>query len=433
VKDLIPERWRIALVAALVIVVAPAALVGAAVKLTPELSVLDEYAHIDYVRRVSDLEIPRIGEHIEPETVQDAACRTIAGRRPSACGEPANLPRFDAQGYQYEAQQPPLYYTVTAVLRPFIEIGPVNDFVTAARLAGIAWLASGLAVLWVAVRRLGATRQAAVSVVLLAQLSPTVLYQSATVNNDGAMLLIGGLVVLGWDALRRDPTIRRAIPLAVGAALLVLIKPMAVLPVGAAAIALVIGEDRRRRLAALSGGLVAGTAAAAYFGWNAIRDARAIVPYETVVEALIGFRTKVDSYPIDPVGSSLAEFFSTYYDISSSLIDRRYVTGVATAVAIVLLIGPTVVAALTEGDVGLRSLSAGYLAMCLIAPPLLVSQSYFNYNRVGGANERYAIGLLPITFVVTAVLATRHRQFQIACWVGVVAMAVVTVASLATA
>jgi hypothetical protein len=385
------------------------------------------------VRRVSDLELPRIGEKIQPETVQDAACRTIAGRRPSTCGEPADLTRFDAQGYAYEAQQPPLYYVITAALRPVVSIGPIDDFVVAARAVGIVWLVAGLAVLWIVVRRLGATFEAAVIVVLLAQLSPTVLYQSSTVNNDAAALAIGGLVVLGWDVLRRRPTWRRTVLLAAGAAVLVLVKPLAVLPVGAAAVALVVGARQQRRQALLSGGVVAASAGAMYLAWNEVRDARAILPYDTVVEALLGFRETVDSYPIDPVGSSVGEFFTTYHDISGSLIDRPYVTGVAGAVALIFLMAPTVTAALTDGDTALRSLSAGFLAVCLAAPPLLVTQSYLTVDRVGGANERYAIALLPFTFVATATMATRHRPFRVAAWVGVVAMAVVTVAALATA
>jgi hypothetical protein len=419
----------------LVVVVLPAVLVGLAVATTPALSALDEFAHIDYVRRVSDFEVPRVGDKIEPETAQEAACRKIGGRRPAPCGEPVDLDRFDALGYQYEAQQPPLYYAVVAAVRPLVQVGPIGSFVTAARLTGILWLVAGLATLWLACRRLGSSAAGAALAVVLVQLSPTVLSQSSTVNNDASLLLLGGLCILGFDHLRRDPTLRRGLPLAAGAVVLVLVKPLAVLPVGAATVALVFAAPAsRRRQALVSGAVVAMAAGAAYVGWNLVRDRRATVPYEVVVEALLGFKRKVDSYPIDAVGSSLNEFFHAYDSISASLIDRDYVIGVASVIALVFVLAPTLVRALSISDRGpARALAVGFLAICLLAPPVLVTQSYFTVERIGGANTRYAIGLLPFALVATAEAATRSRAFLVCGWAASALLAVATVAGILTA
>ena len=140
-----------------------------------------------------------------PATARDVACRTIHGRPVSDCSL-AEIPieDLDALGFSYEAQQPPIYYAVTALLRQPISL-VVNGFVNSARLTGAIWLAGGLALLWWFLRRrLGATALATATACILVSMAPMVVGQSYTVNNDAAAVLIGATTLVGYERLRRD-------------------------------------------------------------------------------------------------------------------------------------------------------------------------------------------------------------------------------------
>ena len=116
-------RWvRVALVVA-VAVGLPLALVVLVIVRNPELSALDEQAHLDYVRRIEQLEIPRVGEKVLDETVRDAQCRTIQGARTAPC-DLEDRPRWRRrqralQGPEEAVHQP----TLDRVLRRVLVVG----------------------------------------------------------------------------------------------------------------------------------------------------------------------------------------------------------------------------------------------------------------------------------------------------------------------
>ena len=80
------SRWIRLAVVALVALVVPAVLVSLTVLRHPTFSRLDEPAHSDYLRRIEDGEVPRVGDKMLEQTVEDIQCRTVGGRRNAPCG-----------------------------------------------------------------------------------------------------------------------------------------------------------------------------------------------------------------------------------------------------------------------------------------------------------------------------------------------------------
>jgi len=422
-----PLTWLLFLA---VVVAIPLTTTTLAVDRLPALSRYDEFAHIDYLRRIEEGEIPRIGEKILPDTARDVACRTIGGRVVVPC-ETKDIPLeiIDAQGYSYQAQQPPLYYAVTAILRqPFRLV--VNDFVNAARLTGMVWTAAALCLLWWFLRsRMAAGVVTTALVCGLLAVAPPVVSQSATVNNDAAGLLIGVLALVGYDVLRRDQRPATVVGLCVGAIALVLLKPLAILPIGAVTLGLLLAPTARAsswrtRAALLLPALVAGVT---YQGWQVVRDARAITPYSVVVDVLLGARETLTEFPYSGVARYSSQFFSSFEAGGSEAM-----AGVAATVALLLVYAPSIATALGHGRRELEPLHVGLLVVVVLAPMLLIAQSYFTVHKGGGANARYAIALLPL-FMTALVSWLDERRVRRLATLGFGILFVVTMISLVTA
>ena len=220
----------------------------------------------------------------------------------------------------------------------------MNGFVNSARLAGAIWLAAGLGVLWWFLRRrLRASAVATAIGCTFVGLAPLVVGQTATVNNDAAAVLIGALVLVGYDSLRREPSLRAVVLATVGAAALVMIKPLAILPVGAASLALLVpvlvGERRLRSAAVVL--IPALAAVIAYQSWEVIRDVRATVPYEEVTDALLAGRAEVDEFPVRTIGLSLPDLLTAYGVRRGVMGLELYVGGVAATMGLLFVYGPS--------------------------------------------------------------------------------------------
>lgn len=413
-----------------VVVAIPLTTTTLAVDRLPALSRYDEFAHIDYVRRIEQGEIPRIGEKILPETARDVACRTIGGRVVAPCdAEEIPLEVVDAQGYSYEAQQPPLYYAVTALLRQPFRLA-VNDYVNAARLTGMLWTAAALSVLWWFLRRrMDAGVVPTALVCGLLAVAPPVVSQTATVNNDAAGLLVGVLVLVGYDRLRRDQRPAVVVTLCVGACLLVLLKPLAVLPIAAATLGLLFAPAVRegslmKKVLLVAPALVAG---ATYQAWQLARDARSIVPYSVVVDVLLGARQTLTEFPYSGLARYSSQFLSSFEAGGTEAM-----AGVAATVALILVYTPSIATALGHGRRDLEPLHLGLVLVAVLAPMLLIAQSYFTVHKGGGANARYALALLPL-FMTALVPWLEERRVRRLATLGFGILLAVTMISLATA
>jgi hypothetical protein len=187
-----------ALMALIVCVLAPSCLIVLHVRENPRLSPIDEAAQFDYVSRVADGNIPRLGQPLLPSTLKIISCTGSAYSTPQGPPCPGSKdPRLYAGGgYQYEAQQPPTYYAAEV---PFRWVG-VHLFglasLTAARLVGALWVSLGLLLTWMAGRVMGvSTRRLAPAILLLAS-APSVVYQGSIVSNDAPALFAGALLAL---------------------------------------------------------------------------------------------------------------------------------------------------------------------------------------------------------------------------------------------
>jgi len=218
----------------LVCVVVPALLVISTIERHPRFSPIDEGAHFDYVERIYSHGLPTFGDRLLRSSLREMACRgtRLEGLVVPACD--AKVMKYDlfpGGAYQYEAQQPPLYYAMTApvarVIKGVTGIGALG----AARSVGLVWLSLGLLVLWRASRLLNVPQAPMLATILAIAVAPNVVYYSSIVSNDSAGILCGSLAVyLAALALtRRRQLLWPALALGVAAAL---IKTSCALPVG---------------------------------------------------------------------------------------------------------------------------------------------------------------------------------------------------------
>ena len=194
--------------ALLVCLLAPAALIVVHIHENPKLSPIDEAQHWDYVTRLAHGGFPRMGQRLQPSTLRVVACRgtDLPSVRVPPCRQAVLRPgEFSGGGYQYEAQQPPLYYALTVPMR-FVTVDVLHmGDLGGTRVTGIVWLCAGLFVLWTAGRALGMEPAPIGAAVLVLGSAPLVVYQSSTVTNGNSSILAGSLVVLLTALAWRHP------------------------------------------------------------------------------------------------------------------------------------------------------------------------------------------------------------------------------------
>jgi hypothetical protein len=223
--------WRALVLATLVCVVAPFSLIALHIHENPRLSPIDEAEQFDYISRIANASIPRLGQSLLPSTLRLMSCHGSASpaRLPPCKGShhPADYP---GGGYQYEAQQPPTYYAIAVPLR-WVGVHVFGlDRLTAARATGALWLSAGLLLLWMTGRLMGVAIRRLVPAMLLLSSAPVVIYQSSIVSNDAPSIFAGSLIAL-LSALAWKRPGRWTIPtLALGAVLVTTIKAVDIIP-----------------------------------------------------------------------------------------------------------------------------------------------------------------------------------------------------------
>ena len=188
------KKWWLPL---LFCVVLPTAVVGNVIQRHSQFSPIDEQAHFDYVERLYSHGVPMLGDRLLPSTLREIACRGTAlpGIVTPPCDSPTLAAKdFPGEGYQYQAQQPPLYYAITApvakVMEKVVGLGPVGS----ARIMGVLLLVAGLLLSWHVAMLMKISRLTSLAGIAMMGLSPTVVYYSAIVTNDSAAILCGALV-----------------------------------------------------------------------------------------------------------------------------------------------------------------------------------------------------------------------------------------------
>jgi len=164
------------------------------------MSRIDEPTHADWAYQIAHFHIPARGSEIAPEIRDIWACMGQERYNLPDCGTSVPAWRFPYKGQNYNYSHPPLYYAMVGIpARAVAAVTPLN-FVEAARLSGIAWLASGMFMLFVALRRWRVDPAVSIVAPLLLISFPRVLHASTTVNPDAVSTLAGALAL--WLAAR---------------------------------------------------------------------------------------------------------------------------------------------------------------------------------------------------------------------------------------
>lgn len=266
-----------------------------------ELSVYDEFTHIDYVWQITHGTVPARGDVVDPQILSEWACRGQLLDILPKCGSPevADPTNFTANGVNYNDFHPPLMYSIIAAIAGGIRAVADVNFITSARLADAILLAAGMALIYLAVRSWRVRRLAAASASTLLLCMPAFMVAGSTVTNDiinpfaGAAViwLLGRVVVAG-----KAPIVSAALFMAVVAAS----KVIATMGLVAAAIVIaVVGVirwrqgDRSLALRTLAIPVVmAAVLIVFYFGWDVFQSGRGEQDY---VPSTIG----VNSRPLD--------------------------------------------------------------------------------------------------------------------------------------
>jgi hypothetical protein len=228
-----PTRPAFAL-ALLVCVAAPTLLIVTHIHENPQFSPIDEAAHWDYITRIAHGAFPRLGQRLQPTTLRALSCRgtALSAIITPPCSQRVLKPdEFEGGGYQYEAQQPPVYYAITVPMRwVAIDVVGMGD-VGGTRASGIVWLCVGLLVLWAAGRVVGLASGTIGAAVLLIGSTPLVIYQASSISNGAASIFVGSSILLLAALAWRHPG-RWVVPvLAAGGFVAVAIAEPNILPV----------------------------------------------------------------------------------------------------------------------------------------------------------------------------------------------------------
>ena len=439
------SRDRLALAGLLVAV---AVLVALHVRDHPALSHIDELQHMDYTLK-SPFHLPRHGDTIGQEAMEEAACRGIdyplrlsidalndwlhlTGERGVALIGPDSVRRvqlpdcrsllmtpeqFPNSGLNTASPHPPVYYTATALGGAAIEAVPgVDSPVTGARLMGILWLGAAAVVLWFVLGGLGATSGAKALLIGLLAVSPIVLHESSIINPDTTALL-GGALVLGaalrWEAGRAPGWL---LPLAALAA--VWLKFTNSVAVGAAVVYLAVRawqrRDRLSRRQMGSWSMVAGAAVAltvaSIISWSAIQNARGHIPAEQLPTNAI---YEVDSFQWENLGDALLSTVTPLRDpFVPDTLPRSLLAPLGQLVNLLVIVGLGTVAVFAASRSTHRAL-AGAAATGMVATGVVTMvTSYLTLGIYFDTNPRYGLSLLP--FAVAALVPVLDNR--LICW-----------------
>lgn len=397
-------------------VVVPTVAVALAVQYDPELSPLDEVAHLDYLDRATRWEYPKMGDEVSVEVATLAGCRSFETRQEPTCeerGDYVGQPEdFVWDGYSYEAQHPPPYYWVSAALTRVTGLGPADNLITTGRLTGAFWLSAGCAALYLALRRLDVGHIASGLVCGLLVAGPGVLMATAKITNDATTILAGSLAVLGFTFLRERPSIPRLAAVSGIVVTIVALKPVNIIAVGAIALVLVVELHRTvglRRAVGYAGAL-AGVGAFTVLAWREIVAAQASVDPTVVIDAVVSFKQKSDGPPIGQFVFHSSRLLEAYND--GSFVTGRGAAAMAVLGTVTLVSGSTALVLTGRWSTPAR-IGFAALAVFVAAGPLFNLQFWLDYGLRGGPAARYGLPLLPLLAVSVAGLADTSRRGRI--------------------
>lgn len=259
------------------LLVLAALVVGLHVTAFGEISPIDELSHFDSVVKAGEFTVVRPGDTVGEVAMREEACRGFAREDDPipSCETPELHPEFFQDfGYNTAATKFPIYHFITGITARLVRaVTPIDSLLTAARLLGAVWLAGALAVSWLLLGELGASRPARVVALALMITTPIVIHMSSIINTDSVLLFTGASIaysIVLWERGR----LHAAIPVAVAVTALVL-ETTNLVAVGLACGYLAARSVQRRQLvrhAMAMGGALAILAVAVGLGYSALHD-----------------------------------------------------------------------------------------------------------------------------------------------------------------
>ncbi|WNM26082.1 hypothetical protein RN607_07685 [Demequina capsici] len=383
------------------------------------MSFVDEPTHVDYAWKVAHGEVPRQGSTLSPEILRLWACEGRNTYELPECGTTLDPADYPYRGENYNFGHPPTYYLLTGLTaRAITEVAPAVGFMSAARALGIVWLAAGMWVLYVALRRWRVDPALALVAPALLPLFPRILHASTTVNPDALAPLAGAAALWAAALVIVEEDRRWWIP-AVLAAVTTSVKVIMVVPFLALAVLLLIKAVRRadapaiRRRFATAAVAILVAVLATYVVWQGIQAIRASGSWTNPV---MGHNTEdVEGFPFSEWlpsmfgGLELASDYYVQYPLDIALL--RGWTEVLNA--IVIGAGFAVVVAFVDSSV---KKSPGWLLLigAVIYPVAVQVQTYLAntvpqyFPHVTG---RYGLSLIPIAIGCIA-MASAHAGYR---------------------
>jgi len=404
------------------------------------MSRIDEPTHADYAYRVSHFEIPAKGSPIAKEIRDIWACMGQERYALPPCGSNARPWQYPYDGEQYNWAHPPVYYAVVGFpARAIDAITPLN-FVEAARITGTLWLASGMFMLFVALRRWRVDPAVAIIAPLLMMTFPRVLHASTTVNPDAVAPLAGAVAV--WLAARlffdddRDWILPAVFTGLVGLTKFISVIPFVALGVLAFARAV---RDKGWRGLTLTDVLLPGSMATAvivpYLMWQAFQAPRG---NQWWMNPLVGINTR------DVQGLPGSEWIETLF-VGFNLASDYYIQpplDIALLVAWTRLLNVLVIGAMFATVVAFAKepsrRSLGWLLMVgVVLYPLAVQIQAYGTPGIPqyfpNPTGRYGLALVPgaiACLVMAAAKAGYRRVLYVVTGAGLIVLGVVIAAGL---
>lgn len=424
-----PHVWPIATLWAVALV-----LVASYIVSSRPISVIDEYAHLDYVLRMPDT-FPASGAPLLPETLETWSCRRMereVGLPP--CDGPHNHLDYPYGGYGLAGAHPPVYYLVTAGVGAVIHTVTPLDQLDSYRAVGVVWLGLSMTASYALALRLGAARSAAVGVILMASATTSTVARSGTVGPDIAAWLMGTLVLLAALTHRGRP--RDAVILLSACVLAALTKQTTLLAVGAAMILLVARaplQHQQPGRGALArrwwrDWLAAVTAAAAFLvpslSWSAVNASQTVADFGSLEQNRLFI---VDGFPATQVLLQAFSFITPVSDgPSSAFMDSTAQAHIAPLAQGILLFGLIAGLALLRTRPRVTALALGIAILLVVGGPLLATANYLASSSFFELKPRYAFPLLAgMIGVAATVLSTRAlRLAAVASGAGMVLLVV---------
>lgn len=368
------------------------------------LGPLDEQAHLDYVNRVLDGHLPRLGDTVNTVTRRQVACRGL--ETPIGFGDHPNCKAYRTdkllpeKGNSYEAGQPPIYYVVTATIS---RVMPGDDIDSIRRVGGL-WLAGGAIALYLTLRRFKVGPSLAVLATLGLALSPPLLMAASSVSNDIAVWTFGAVGLWAVVGLMKVPELRYP-HLLIGAAVgLVgaLIKPSALLIIIAFAVIVALQQwwvGRWKWGLLLGGSLLAG-AVVATGAWGLVVTN---LQHRPIDEVTPWARYRISTLNIDQLFKQPLFYLVTPLKaFIPSAWRSDWILEVLIQVAIYVQIGLLILPflGLWPKDRASRSIGLVYLGVVAISGPYYVVLYFVATHILYGADTRFAFGFIPLMAVV---------------------------------